>query len=90
MDQTEKLFKQKSVESYFLEFNLQDSLKEKVLISITDMVYSRNQRIIELEKELDEEKRKEIMKIISEKDVLIKQKMQEIIEGKDQAVVYDY
>ncbi len=81
---------QKSVESYFSELNVPEAKKEKVLMGITDMVYSLNQRIIEHEKEAEAEQKKYILKIIKEKDNLIKEKVSQILEGQDEEINYDY
>jgi len=81
---------QKSVESYFKELNVPEEKKEKVLMAITDMVYSRNQRIIELQKEKDSEKRVVLSKIIDEKEILIKEKIKKVLEGQEEEIIYDY
>lgn len=81
---------QKSVEAYFTELEVPEDKKEKVLMAITDMVYSRNQRIIELQKEKDAEQRKNIAKIIEEKEVLIKEKIKKVLEGQEPQITYDY
>jgi hypothetical protein len=82
--------KQRSVESYFEEFNVQEDKKEKILMAITNMVYKMNQRIIKYEKEIDESKKVDILKIINENEVLIKQKIQDILSGKEDTINYDY
>lgn len=82
--------KQKSVEWYFQELNVPEDKKEKVLMGITDMVYKLNKRIVELEKEGDEYKRKELLKIIDERSVLIKEKITQILEGREDKITYDY
>lgn len=81
---------QKSVESYFSELNVPEDKKEKVLMGITEMVYSLNQRIIEYEKEAEAEQKKYILKIIGEKDNLIKEKISQILEGQEEEINYDY
>jgi len=81
---------QKSVEAYFKELKVPKGKKEKVLMAITDMVYSRNQRIIELQKEKDSEQRKIISKIIDEKEVLIKERITKVLEGQEEKITYDY
>ena len=81
---------QKSVEAYFKELKVPEGKKEKVLMAITDMVYSRNQRIIELQKEKDSEQRKIISKIIDEKEVLIKERIKKVLEGQEEKITYDY
>ncbi|MDD4289658.1 MAG: hypothetical protein PHH83_00070 [Patescibacteria group bacterium] len=82
--------KQKSVEWYFQELNVPEDKKERVLMAITDMVYKLNKRIVELEKEEDEYKRKELLKIIDERGALIKEKINQILEGKEDKILYDY
>ncbi len=82
--------KQKSVESYFLEFNVPEDKKEKTLTIITNLVYKMNQKIIKLEKEQDESKKIELVKIIEENDSLIKNKIREALEGKIETINYDY
>lgn len=82
--------KQKSVESYFLEFNIPEDKKEKILAIITNLVYKMNQKIVKLEKEQDEENRVELVKIISENDSLIRNKIKEILDGKIDQINYDY
>ncbi len=82
--------KQRSVESYFIELNVPEDKKEKVLMAITDMVYSNNQRIIELEKETDIEKQKYLLKIVQEKESLIKQKINKVLAGEEEEITYDY
>ena len=82
--------KQKSVEWYFQELNVPDGKKERVLMAITDMVYKLNKRIVELEKETDEYKRKELLKIIDERSTLVKEKVTQILEGREDKITYDY
>lgn len=82
--------KQRSVEWYFQELGVSEDKKEKVLMGITDMVYKLNKRIVELEKETDPDKRKELFKIIDERDELIKEKITQILEGKEDKITYDY
>ena len=82
--------KQKSVEAYFVELNVPKDKEEKVLMGITDMVYKLNQRIIEFEKEVDDEKRKELLKIINERNDLIVEEIKKILEGKEEKIIYDY
>ncbi|HNV97113.1 MAG TPA: hypothetical protein PKL13_02225 [bacterium] len=82
--------KQKSVEWYFQELNVPEDKKERVLMGITDMVYKLNKRIVELEKEGDEYKRKELLKIIDERNALIKEKINQILEGREDKIIYDY
>jgi hypothetical protein len=81
---------QKSVESYFIELEVPEDKKEKVLMAITDMVYSRNQRIIELEKESDIDKKKYLLDIIQEKENLIKEKINKVLAGEEEEITYDY
>ena len=81
---------QKSVESYFIELEVPEDKKEKVLMAITDMVYSRNQRIIELEKEADIDKKKYLLDIIQEKENLIKEKINKVLAGEEEEITYDY
>lgn len=82
--------KQKSVESYFIELEVPEDKKEKVLMAITNMVYSRNQRIIELEKELDIDKKKYLLDIVQEKENLIKEKINKVLAGEEEEITYDY
>lgn len=82
--------KQKSVESYFLEFNIPEDKKEKILAIITNLVYKMNQKIVKLEKEQDEENRVDLVKVISENDSLIRNKIKEILDGKIDQINYDY
>lgn len=86
----EKKLQQKSVESYFIELEVSEDKKEKVLMAITDMVYKRNQRIIEFEKEIDSDRKKNLLKIIQERDNLIREKISKILEGKEEEIIYDY
>ncbi|MCD4704662.1 hypothetical protein K8R66_01145 [bacterium] len=86
----DKEIKQKSVESYFSEFNILEDQKEKVLMAITDMVYSFNQRIIEYQKEIDPENKTKILKIIEEKEVLIREKIEKVLKGEEENITYDY
>jgi hypothetical protein len=81
---------QKSVEAYFIELEVPEDKKEKVLMSITNMVYSRNQRIIELEKETDTDQRTDLLKIIEEKELLIKEKINKVLAGEEEKITYDY
>ena len=81
---------QKSVESYFIELEVPEDKKEKVLMAITDMVYSKNQRIIELEKESDIDKKNYLLKIIQEKENLIKEKINKVLAGEEEEITYDY
>ena len=80
---------QKSVEAYFAELEVPADKKEKVLMAITDMVYSRNQRIIELEKETDSDQKAYLSKIVEEKEVLIKEKINKVLAGEED-ITYDY
>jgi hypothetical protein len=81
---------QKSVESYFVELEVPEDKKEKVLMAITDMVYSRNKRIIELEKESDIDKKNYLLGIIQEKENLIKEKINKVLAGEEEDITYDY
>ena len=81
---------QKSVEAYFKELKVPKGKKEKVLMAITDMVYSRNQRIIELEKEADLDKKKYLLDIVQEKENLIKEKINKVLAGEEEEITYDY
>ena len=81
---------QKSVESYFIELEVPEEKKEKVLMVITNMVYSRNQRIIELEKEADLDKKKYLLDIVQEKENLIKEKINKVLAGEEEEITYDY
>ena len=80
---------QKSVESYFVELEVPEDKKEKVLMAITDMIYSRNKRIIELEKVSDIDKKDYLLKIIQEKENLIKEKINKVLAGEEE-ITYDY
>ncbi len=82
--------KQKSVESYFLEFNIPEDKKEKILAIITNLVYKMNQKIVKLEKEQDETERLGLIKVISENDSLIRNSIKEILDGKIDQINYDY
>lgn len=82
--------KQKSVESYFLEFSVPEDKKEKVLMGITNLVYKMNQRIIKYEKETDESVKVDLLKIIQENEATIKQVITNTLEGKEGTVNYDY
>ena len=64
--------------------------KEKVLMAITNMVYSRNQRIIEMEKESDSDRKKYLLDIIQEKENLIKEKINKVLAGEEEEITYDY
>ncbi len=81
---------QKSVESYFVELEVPEEKKEKVLMAITDMIYSRNKRIIELERVSDNDKRDYLLKIIQEKENLIKEKINKVLVGEEEEITYDY
>ena len=81
---------QKSVESYFVELEVPEDKKEKVLMAITDMIYSRNKRIIELEKVSDIDKKDYLLKIIQEKENLIKEKINKVLAGEEEEITYDY
>jgi len=90
MENTQNELKQRSVESYFQEFNIPEDKKEKVLVAITNLVYKMNQRIIKYEKEADEFIKKDLLKIINENEVLINQAIKDILEGKESTINYDY
>jgi hypothetical protein len=82
--------KQRSVEWYFQKLSVPEDKKEKVLMGITDMIYKLNKRIVEFEKQADSDKKKELLKIIDERDELIIEKITQILEGKQEKITYDY
>ncbi len=82
--------KQKSVEQYFIELNVPEDKKEKILMSVTDMVYKLNKRIVELEKETQQDKKNELLKIINEREQSIRERIQNILEGNEEQITYDY
>lgn len=82
--------KQRPVESYFEELQVPEDKKEKVLIAITNLVYKMNQRIVKYEKELDQAKKTDFLKIINENDELIKQRIKDVLDGKEDQISYDY
>ena len=82
--------KQKSVEQYFVELNVPEDKKEKILMSVTDMVYKLNKRIVELEKETQQDKKNELLKIINEREQSIRERIQNILEGNEEQITYDY
>ncbi len=81
---------QKSVEAYFVELEVPEDKKEKVLMVITDMVYSRNKRIIEFEKETNVDKKKYLLNILQEKENLIREKITKVLAGEEEEITYDY
>jgi len=82
--------KQKTVDWYFQELNVPEEKKEIILMRITEMVYKLNKRIVEFEKETDSDKKNELLKIINERDLLIRENITQILEGKEEKITYDY
>ena len=59
-------------------------------VSVIEFIYKLNQRIIELEKETQEDKKNELFQIITERDALIKERIRKILDGNEDQITYDY
>jgi hypothetical protein len=73
---------QKNIDQYLDGKNLSDEQKEKVIISITKVVYSRNQNVIKAEGESDQAKKDQFLRSIEEYDQMIEEKIAEVLDGK--------
>ena len=80
---------QKNIDQYLVDKNLADGQREKVLLAITPMVYSRNQNVIKAEEEKDEEKKKQYLRGVEEYDAMIEDKIKEVANGKEPQT-YDF
>ncbi|MDD5342589.1 MAG: hypothetical protein PHH01_03985 [Patescibacteria group bacterium] len=83
-------FTQKTIEQFFQEYSVPEDKREKVLMSVTPLVYDRNQHVIKWEKAGEEEEKKKIEILIVEKDKAIKQKITDILGGKEVEIPYDF
>ncbi|MBU0707332.1 hypothetical protein KKG41_03095 [Patescibacteria group bacterium] len=81
---------QKSIEQYCSDLKVPEDKREKVLMAVTNLTYERNQNVIALEKINDEEEKKKVVAKITEKDELIKEKITNILEGKEEEIHYDF
>ncbi len=81
---------QKSIEQYFHELNVPDEKREKIVMAVTKMVYERNRTIVVWEKENDEHEKIKLAERINEKDRLIKEKIGNILAGKEEDGQYDF
>ncbi|MBT3230764.1 hypothetical protein HN358_03210 [Candidatus Uhrbacteria bacterium] len=70
-------YTQKSLEQYFAEHGVTDAdAKAKLLPLITDLIYDRNMHVVELEKEEDEYKIKQIQEGITDLEDEIKRQFE--------------
>jgi len=68
---------QKSIEQYFAQYNITDpDQKAKLLQEITEIIYDRNIYVVQIEKEDDEYKKKQLLTDVQEMD----KKIDEIIK----------
>lgn len=66
-------FSQKTIESFFQEYNVADGDKKaKLLPLLTDVIYDYNMRVVDHEKATDEYRRKQISEEIGEIEEKIK------------------
>jgi hypothetical protein len=73
--------KQKTLEMFFNEYGIKDpDKKAHLLTEITYIVYDYNMHIINLEKEEDEYKRKQILEGIKEVEAKIKKAIEDELE----------
>ena len=60
-------YTQKTIEHFFTQYNIVDpDIKAKILPEVTDIIYDYNMHVVNLEKEQDEYKKKQIMVGIQE------------------------
>lgn len=76
----EIIISQKTITMYFEEFKISDqSVKESLLTKITDLIYDRNNLVVQLEKEQDEYKKEQMTRDVSELESKIKEKIQKTL-----------
>ena len=80
---------QKNIDQYLEGRDIDEEKREKVLLSITHMVYSRNQNVIQAEEEKDVEKKKQYLRSIDEYDSMIEDKIKGVLNGKE-TETYDF
>ena len=80
---------QKNIDQYLEGRDIDEEKREKVLLSITHMVYSRNQNVIQAEEEKDIEKKKQYLRSIDEYDSMIEDKIKGVLNGKE-TETYDF
>jgi hypothetical protein len=80
---------QKNIDQYLEGKKLNDEQRERILLAITHMVYSRNQNVIKVEQEQDMDKKKQLMRSIEEYDSMIDDKIGQVLNGKS-VETYDF
>ncbi|MBU1118755.1 hypothetical protein KKH43_02665 [Patescibacteria group bacterium] len=75
--------KQKPLTHYLQEEEVPKELQEKVLFVVSQLVYERNQEVINYQKAAGETKKKELYASISEYDTIIRQKIKNTLENKE-------
>lgn len=80
---------QKNIDQYLEGKDLNEEQREKILLAITHMVYSRNQNAIKAEEEQDTEKKKQFLRSIEEYDSIIEDEVSGILNGKS-VETYDF
>ncbi len=73
---------QKNIDQYLEGQDIGEEEREKVLLAITHIVYSRNQNVIRAEEEKDEEKKRQYLRSIEEYDAMIEDKIKGVLNGK--------
>ncbi|PIR05830.1 hypothetical protein COV56_00720 [Candidatus Kuenenbacteria bacterium CG11_big_fil_rev_8_21_14_0_20_37_9] len=81
---------QKTIEEYIDEKKISQDKKEKVILAITDLIYRRNQKVIQLEKDSDDIKRQQYLRSIKEYDDIIGSKIVQIIDGHQIDHAYEF
>ena len=80
---------QKNIDQYLEGQDISEEVREKVLLAITHIVYSRNQSVIRAEEEKDEEKKKQYLRSIKEYDAMIEDGIKGVLSGKE-TETYDF
>jgi len=80
---------QKTIEEYLEEKQVPEENKEKVILTITDILYQRNQKVIELEKKHDI-KSEQYLRSIQEYDAIMDNKVKQIIDGQPIDHTYEF
>lgn len=80
---------QKNIDQYLEGKQLNEDQREKILLAITHIVYSRNQNVIKAEEEKDEQKQQQHLNSVDEYDAMIEDKISGILNGKS-VETYDF
>ncbi|MFA5129569.1 MAG: hypothetical protein WC477_01470 [Patescibacteria group bacterium] len=77
-------YEQRTIEAFFQEYGVNDAdTKAKLLPLLTPIIYNYNQHVIEIEKETDEYKKKQIIRGLDE----IGEKIKKIMTSKQDVAV---